>query len=109
MKKFFIIGVILAGVAVCVLLACTSVSTMAKGKPRLMVITLKAETGEVFSVTDENGDPIKPRDPKELVKKYEGKHGFRYVGTVLHSHSSPGCITFKDALGFWWEICWPEE
>ena len=110
MKKFIIIGAISVGVAVCVLLACASVSTMEKekkGKGRQMIITLDVETGRVVSVTNENLTPANDLDCRELGKIYQGKDRLKYVGTIVHAHSSPGCIYFTDLLGFVHEICWP--
>ena len=106
MKRLIIMGAILAGVAVCVLLACTSVSTMAKDGPKKMVITVNAETGKVI-VTDEEGKLAEQLDCRELGKFYQGKGRLEYVGTILYSHSSPGCIVFTDGLGFFHRICWP--
>ena len=79
--------------------------TEAKGKQ--MIITLDVEMGAVVSVTDEKGTPAEKLDCRELGKMYQGKHALKFVGTVVHAHSSPGCIYWTDLLGFVHRICWP--
>jgi hypothetical protein len=106
MKRFMVIGAILASVVVCVLLVSTSVSTMAKEGTKWMVIKVNAETGKVI-VTDEKGNPIDPLDCKKASKILGDKHRFEYIGTVLYSHKSPGCITWTDMMGFVHVRCWP--
>jgi hypothetical protein len=106
MKRFFIIGA-MAGVAVCVLLACTSVSTMAEGKDRrYMVIKIDAATGDV-TVTDEKGGKIDKLDCEKAGEILADKRPIEYVGTILYTHKSPGCIFWTDMLGFVYMKCWP--
>ena len=69
-----------------------------------MIITADTETGKVVSVTDENGNQATKLDCRDLDKIYEGKDGFKYVGTILYAHESPGC--FYVILGGWpFKIC----
>jgi hypothetical protein len=79
---------------------------MAEEKSKKMVITADAETGKVI-VTDEEGKLAEQLDCRELGEFYQGKGRLEYVGTILYSHSSPGCFVFTDGLGFWHQICWP--
>jgi hypothetical protein len=109
MKKFIIVGAISVGVAVCVLLAWTSVSTMAdggKGGTKWMIIKVNAETGEVI-VTDEENNMIEPIDSEMARKILGGRHPIEYVGTLAFTHKSPGCIVWYDIWGFPHVKCWP--
>ena len=109
MKRFIIIGAISLGVALCILLAWTSVSTMADGGKegtKWMVIKMNAETGEVI-VTDEKGGEIKKLNCKEAGKILGDKQRYEYVGTLLYTHKSPGCIVWTDIMGFVHVKCWP--
>ena len=77
---------------------------MTKGGSKQMIITADTETGKVVSVVDENGNQATRVDPKELDKIYESQDGFKFVGTILHAESSPGC--FYLILGGWpFKIC----
>lgn len=65
-----------------------------------MKVTVKETTGEVVSVTDESGkNKATPIDPDHLSEIYRSAEGFRYAGVMLHTHSSPNCITY--VLGGW--------
>jgi len=69
-----------------------------------MMITLDTETGKAVKVVDENGNEATRVDPKEIDKIYHSREGFKYVGSILHAHSSPGCVYF--IIGGWYfKIC----
>jgi len=63
---------------------------MTKGGSKHMKIKVETETGKVVKVVDENGNEATPVDPNELEKIYQSKGGLKYVGVILHTHSSPG-------------------
>jgi len=104
MKKFTITGMILAIMAVGVLLACTKVYTKTKGGSKHMKITLSTETGELVKITDENNNPAKQLTPAELQQIYKTKNP-QHIGTILYTHSSPGCIVFTIG-GYAYKVCW---
>ena len=77
---------------------------MTESGSKRMMITLDTETGKVVKVEDENLKEATRVDSKELEGIYQSKDGFKYVGLILHAHSSPGCLYF--VLGGWgWKIC----
>ncbi len=78
--------------------------TMSGSKSQRAIITVETETGNVAKVVDENGNKATKLTPEELHKIYESQEGLKYVGTILHSHSSPGCIYI--IIGGWaFKIC----
>jgi hypothetical protein len=79
---------------------------MAKDGTKWMVIKVNAETGKVI-VTDEKGNTIEPLDCKKAGKILADKRPIEYVGTILYTHKSPGCIYWTDMLGFVHVKCWP--
>ena len=70
-------------------------------------IKVKKATGEIVYVKHENDDPATEVTPAELEQIYQSQDGFRYVGAILHAHSSPGCIYITLPSGrtvkIWWE------
>jgi hypothetical protein len=66
---------------------------MKKDKAKYMKIKLEIETGRVVKIIDENGNKAKKVSQKEVAEIYQSKTGFKHLGTILHTHSSPGCIT----------------
>ena len=80
--------------------------TMTKGGNITLKVTVNEATGEVVSVTDESGNNKATRlTQKELEEIYRSSEGFRYAGVILHTHSSPNCITYL--LGGWaLKICY---
>ena len=104
MKRFTIVGVILVVVAVGVLLACTKVFTQLTRGSKYMKITISTETGQLVKVTDENNNPAKELTPAELQKIYKTQAP-KHIGTILYTHSSPGCIIVNIggyAHKIWW-------
>ncbi len=79
---------------------------MTEGGSKYMKITLNTETGEVVEVVDENGNEATRVDPEEVKKIYHSKDGLRYVGLILHAHSSPGCFYWV-YNGYFYQICQP--
>ena len=77
---------------------------MTKGGSQHMVITVHTQNGKVISVVDENGNEATKVEPLELQEIEDNKGGFKHVGTVLHAHSSPGCVYFMIG-GWWFKIC----
>jgi hypothetical protein len=65
---------------------------MKKGGSKYMLIKLETETGNVVEVVDENGKKAKKLTQKAMLQTYQSKNGFKHLGTILYSHSSPGCI-----------------
>ena len=70
-----------------------------------MKVKVKKSTGEIVEVTDENNALGIPVDPTELQQIYESPDGFRYVGVILHTHSSPGCVYYIIG-GNAYKFCW---
>lgn len=69
-----------------------------------MIIKGDTETGKIISIEDENGSSATKLESQDLDELYEAKDGFKYVGTILWSHESPGC--FWVILGGWpFRIC----
>ena len=66
---------------------------MKKGGSKYMKIKIETTTGNVVKVVDENGKKAKKVTQTALQQIYQGTNGFKHIGTILHSHSSPGCIT----------------
>jgi len=79
---------------------------MAKKPSKYMKLKINTETGEVVKKVDEHGVDAIPVDAAELQQVYQSQ-GFTHVGTILHTHSSPGCVYI--VIGGWcFRICnWP--
>ena len=76
---------------------------MAKKQSKYMKIKINTETGEVVKKADEHNVDATPVDPAELQQVYQSQ-GFTHVGTILHTHSSPGCVYI--VIGGWaFKIC----
>ncbi len=65
---------------------------MAKGGSKKMIIEVETATGNVVKVEDEKGKKAQKVTQTELQQIYQSKNGFKHVGTILHTHSSPGCV-----------------
>jgi len=91
MKKFTIIGLILAIIAMGVFLACAGVAKNTKRGPKYMKIKISTETGKLVKVTDENNNKATELTPTELQQLYQSQAP-QHVGTILYTHSSPGCV-----------------
>lgn len=64
---------------------------------RYINIKLEMETGRMVEIVDENGKKADPVSQAEIITIYESDIGFKHIGTILHTHSSPGCVTVKIA------------
>jgi hypothetical protein len=69
-----------------------------------MIITVDTATGKVVKIADEKGKKATKVRQKKLVQISKSRNGFRYVGTILYSHSSPGCVYYV-YLGSVFAIC----
>ena len=77
---------------------------MSKSGSKYMKIKINTETGEVVKIRDENNNKATKVDPTEM-EQISQSQGFKHVGTILHAHSSPGCIYL--IIGGWaWVVCW---
>ena len=106
MRRSIFIGLILTGMAVGVLLACTEVFTMAKETSKYTIITVETATGKIVGVADEKGNQATKVDPKEIEEIYD-RGGFTHVSTILHAHSSPGCVYIR-IRGWPVKVCVPQ-
>jgi hypothetical protein len=98
MKKLTITGLILAIMAMGVFLACAWAAKKAKSGPKYMKIKISTETGDIVEKVDENNNPATPLTPAELQQLYNTKNP-RHIATILHTHSSPGCVYI--VIGGW--------
>ena len=78
---------------------------MTEGRSKQMIITADTQTGKIVSVVDEKGKKATRVDPEEMDKIYASEDGFKFVGTVLYTHSSPGCYYIVSG-GWAYRICW---
>ena len=82
---------------------------MTQDGPVEIILKVDRATGTLIEVRKTNEVEIEFVDPEEAGKIYKSKDGFRYVVTLLHAHSSPGCIWYFDpVLKKWVRICWPQ-
>jgi len=76
---------------------------MAQKQRKYMKLKISTETGEVVKKVDEHDVDADPVDPAEIQQIYQSP-GFKHVGTILHTHSSPGCVYV--VIGGWgFKIC----
>ena len=74
-------------------------------KSKHMIITVETKTGKTVKIVDENGNHATEVDPKEIEEIYKSKDGFKFVSTILHAHSSPGCVYYFIG-GKYFKFCW---
>ena len=92
MKKFTIIGVILAIMAMGVYLAYAGASNKKTNSgSKYFKLKINTETGEIVEKVDENNKPPKELSPQELYQIYQTKHPIQ-IAEILYYQSSPGCI-----------------
>jgi hypothetical protein len=65
---------------------------MTKSGSNKMKIKIKTDTGKLDKITDENNNAATEMTPAEITQMYQG--GPQHIGTVLFTHSSPGCVVF---------------
>jgi hypothetical protein len=76
---------------------------MTKGGSKYFKIKIDADTGEIVKKVDENNNPATQVTQQEMDQIYQNQ-GFKHVATILHTHSSPGCVYVK--IGGWaYKIC----
>lgn len=66
---------------------------------KYMILKVDVETGDVLPPENENGDPVPMASFEDMQKIYKSERGFKHVGTILHAHSSPGCVYY--VIGGW--------
>ena len=91
MKKFTIIGVVLAIIAMGVFLACAQVPKKTKSGSKYFKIKIDTDTGQVVEKVDGNNDPATELTPQEIQQLYQNQAP-QHIGTILFTHSSPGCV-----------------
>jgi hypothetical protein len=76
---------------------------MTKSGSKYMKIKIETETGKVVKIVDEKGKKATKLTPTELQQMYQTQAP-THVGEILHTHSSPGCITV--VIGGWaFQLC----
>jgi hypothetical protein len=93
MKKFTIIGLVLAIIAVGVFLACAQAPTKAHSGSKYFKIKIDTDTGQVVEKVDGNNNPAKELTPQEIQNLYQNLAP-QHIGILLFTHSSPGCVYF---------------
>jgi hypothetical protein len=78
---------------------------MTKGGSKYTKIKINTETGELVKITDEKNNPATEMTPEEVEQMYQNQNGFEYIGLILHTHSSPGCVVYYSG-GKYKKICW---
>ena len=72
---------------------------------KYVTFKVNAMSGVIESVIpDDKQKEIEPR-ADALKNIQEGETGFRFVTTILHSHSSPGCVYYF-YRGRWYMVCY---
>jgi hypothetical protein len=104
MKRFIIIGAILAGAAVCVLIAHQKVFTVTNVGPgsgsKYMKIKVDTRTGMVKS--KKNEDEVAA---EEVSKQVFDRSNPTSVAEIFWSHTSPGCVWIVIG-GNYYRICY---
>jgi 1,4-dihydroxy-2-naphthoyl-CoA synthase len=65
---------------------------MTKSGSNKMKIKIKTDTGKLDKLTDENNNTATEMTPEEIEQMYQD--GPQHVGTILFTHSSPGCVVY---------------
>lgn len=76
-----------------------------KKKSKYMKIKVKTETGDTVKVVDADDDNATEMTPEEVEQMYQNPDGPKYVGTILYTHSSPGCVVYCSG-GKCYRICY---
>jgi hypothetical protein len=90
MKKFTVIGLVLAIMAVGVFLACAQAPIKTKHGSKYFKIKIDTDTGQIVDKVDGNNDPPTELTPQEIQHLYQNLAP-QHIGTLLFTHSSPGC------------------
>jgi hypothetical protein len=57
-----------------------------------MKIKVRTQNGQVDPIVDDNNNPATEMTPEEVEQLFQSSDGPKYVGTILYTHSSPGCV-----------------
>jgi hypothetical protein len=77
---------------------------MMQAQPKKMKITLDVDTAKLDELVDNGGVGATEVTQAEIERIHNSANGFRFVGTILHTHSSPGC-TYISIGGKTYKIC----
>jgi hypothetical protein len=77
---------------------------MTKSGSQHMKIKVDTATGKKVKVIDEHGSAATPVTQAEIDQIYQSPNGFKYVGVIRHSESSPGCV-YVVLSGTGYKIC----
>jgi hypothetical protein len=77
---------------------------MTKNGSKYMKIKINTETGEVVKIKDENGKNATQVSAEEA-EQVQQNPNTKNVATILHTHSSPGCV-YLISGGWAYKICW---
>ena len=64
---------------------------MAQGGSKYFKLKIETASGKIVKKVDENNKDADPVSQQEIDDIYQNQ-GFKHVATILHSHSSPGCV-----------------
>lgn len=92
MKKLIIIGLALI-FGFSLVIGCAHAETTKSG-PKKMKIWINTDDGKLDKITDENNqtDTVEEMTPEQIQQMYQS--GPQHVGTILFTHSSPGCAVY---------------
>ena len=76
---------------------------MTKSGSKKMKIKVRTQTGKVDPIVDENNDAATEMTQQEIDQMYQ--NGPQYIGTILYTHSSPGCVVYC-SRGKCYRICY---
>ena len=76
---------------------------MTKKGSNKMKIKVRTQNGQVDPIVDENNDAATEMTQQEIDQMYQ--NGPQYIGTILYTHSSPGCVVLC-SRGRCYRICY---
>ena len=103
MKKVFIM--ILTVIFCLALVMSCAHADATKSGPKKMKIWIKTDDGKLDKITDENNNAnvVEEMTPEQIDQMYQ--NGPQHVGTILFTHSSPGCVIYC-SRGKCYRICY---
>jgi hypothetical protein len=104
MKNVFVLSLaVILGFSLVV--GCAHADTTKPG-PKKMKIWIKTDDGKLDKLTDENNSqgPVEEMTPEQIEQMYQ--NGPDHVGTILFTHSSPGCVVYCSG-GKCYRVCRP--
>ena len=66
---------------------------MTKSGSKYFKLKIDTQTGKDVKKVDENNTEATEVTQAEIDQIYQGQ-GFKHVGTLLHTHASPGCVYY---------------